>query len=331
MIQIVIHNVASDILNISINEYESIFSLKQKINSKLDTYYLLFGGKVLDDNKSLHAYNIKNGSILYLHPELKGGNLLRMKYLLLLLLVFGIISFFVILTIGVLPVIANIFYFLIKFTTDYLISIFSSIGAFFLKEEKEMQKITQSSNQFGGQKFNVESAKKKHQKIAEEKIEATGEQKASNYNFLSWIYDIFLFILKNGITMIFVYACSASLIIPIFFYRTQDRCKSLELGHYVGLTIAFIYFLFYGFFLNTLDGLINIYYMFSSFLPKFLSFIPDFILSLIKEGWDESKLLPFYSIPILGQILLVYHEGVEGFMIYLKEFLENMIIKPIDE
>jgi len=123
--------------------------------------------------------------------------------------------------------------------------------------------------------------------------------------------------------MVFVYTISAMLIIPIFFYRTQSRCKSLNLGHYVGLTIAFIYFLFYGVFLNSIDGVINTYLFFSGLMPNFLRFLPDFLATIVKESWDETKLAPFYSIPIFGQIIMVYHHTIEVGLIYLKEFLDQ--------
>jgi len=327
IIQITVKS-ASDNYSLSINEYESIFSLKQRLKDKIDfsDRYLLFAGKVLDDNFSLYHYELRHGSIVYLENELQGGNLLNIKYLLLVLLIFAIMSFFTLLVMGVVPVLANIFYFMIKFTLDYLGGIITWIWGFIQTQEREIKQEIQMgerSGQIGGAKFNLENAKKKFQDASQAKIDQTADEKAGSYNFLTWIYDTFLFFLKHGITLIFVYTISAILIIPIFFYRTQDRCKSLNLGHYVGLTVAIIYFLFYGVFLNTIDGIINTYFFFSGLFPRFLRFLPDFVGSMVKDSWDEAKLTPYYSIPIIGQVLMVYHEAIESGLIYLKEFLDQ--------
>jgi len=282
---------------------------------------LTFGGKVLEDNKSLAAYGIENGSTISVEHKLNGGNMLKIEYLLIVVLVMGIMSFITIMGTGMLPVIANVFYYMIKYTIDTLISIFTYIWNLIKQEEVSMGQVT---GQRGGQgRFDMKKSQNKYKQIYQAKMEQEGAAKAQSYNFIGWLYDAVLFVLKNGITIIFVYTCAAILMVPIFFYRTADKCKSLNLAHYVGLTTAIIYFIFYGLFFNTIDSVINTYLFASSVLPRFLKFIPDFLSKTVEDSWDESKFAGWYAIPFVGQALMAYHEAVQSVIIYLKEFLDQ--------
>jgi len=313
---------------VKINKYESILSLKERLreldNIDFDAFFLLHGGRALDDIRSLAAYGIDHGSTIQMEPKLNGGNIFSIEILLAVVLMIGFGIFFLLMSTGALPVIANVFYYLIKYALDSIIGIFTSVWNFIKQEEAGMETVT---GQLGGQqrsgKFNMEAAKTKYKKLYQNKMEQEGAAKASNYNFLSWIYDTFLFILKNGITMIFIYTFAAILTFPILFYKTSDQCKSLNLASYVGILTAMWYFLFYGLYFNTIDGLINTYLFASSILPNFLKFIPDFLASTVKDSWDESKFAGWYAIPFVGEALMVYHETIQSTIMYLKEFLDQ--------
>ena len=318
MIQINIKN-TSNIYTLSLNKYESIFSLKMKLQDKIDLEdkYLLFSGNILKDDRSLASYGIQEGSIVNIENELKGGNLLKMQYLMMFGLVVLIFMFFTYLITGFLPIAANIFYFLIKIVIDKLLGVFSYIWKFIQDEKGSIADITINRGTFSMEKA-VEDSKKESLK----KIQQEGEERSQSYNFLNMIYDAFFFLLKTGITSIFVFTASAGLIWPLFYYRTNgDNCRSLNLAYYVGLVITIIYFIFYGLIFNTLDGLVNAYFLTSSSLPLFMKAIPDALFSTIKNTWDETKFAPIYAIPIVGQGIAAYHEAIQAILLYLKNFL----------
>lgn len=313
---------------ININEFESIFSLKFKLMDKInwDDKYLLYAGKILDDKRSLLSYSIKDGSTVYVQQKLNGGNLLKIKNLMIVALVILIMTFFMYLVTGFLPVFANIFYFLVKMTVDKLIGLGKWILSLIREEQASISNITLQKGA-----FSLEKAKTQFQKQTEKKIEQKGEERAKSYNFLNILYDAFFFFLKLGFTFIFIFTSSAGLILPLFWFRTDgDTCKSLNLAYYVGLVITVIYFIFYGLFLNTVDTLVNAYFFASSLLPTFLKAFPDMLLSAIKNSFDEAKLGPFYAIPILGQILLVYHQGIESIVLMLKSVLDYQSLYDCD-
>jgi hypothetical protein len=145
MIQIYIKSLYCNDLNkydlntYDISPYDSVFSLKMRLNERLkedmNEYYLIYAGKTLEDNRCLKAYNIENGSTIYLEKELRGGNILKIQYLMMIALVVIIMLFFVYLITGFLPVVANIFYFLVKITIDKLIGVFQWIWSL-IQEEK---------------------------------------------------------------------------------------------------------------------------------------------------------------------------------------------------
>jgi hypothetical protein len=330
MIQIYIKSLYCNDLNkydlntYDISPYDSVFSLKMRLNERLkedmNEYYLIYAGKTLEDNRCLKAYNIENGSTIYLEKELRGGNILKIQYLMMIALVVIIMLFFVYLITGFLPVVANIFYFLVKITIDKLIGVFQWIWSL-IQEEKAT--ISDFSLQGTG-KFSLDKITQQYKNQALKKIEVEGEAKADSYNFLNILYDGFFFLLKIGFTFTFVFTASAGLILPIFWYRTEgDMCRSMNLSYYVGLVVTVIYFIFYGLFLNTVDALVSAYFFSSSFFPLFMKAVPDALLATIKDAWDESKLLPFYAIPIVGQVLLGYHEAIQVALIYLKSFLDQ--------
>lgn len=313
---------------VKMNKYESILSLKERLresdNIDFDNSFLLYSGRILEDMRCLAAYGIENGSNIQLETKLNGGNILSIEILFIAILMFGFMIFAILLSSGALPVIANVFYYLIKYALDTIISAFTLVWNFIKHEEVGMETVT---GQLGGQhsgKFNIEASKAKYKTHYQTKLEQEGAAKAANYNFLSWIYDAFLFILKNGITLIFVYTFAAILAYPILLYKTAEQCKSLDLASYVGIMTATVYFLLYGLYFNLTDTIISIYLFASSVLPTFLKFIPDFLVNIVQSSWDQGKFAGFYVLPGIGEALLTYHQNIESVMIYIKEFLDQI-------
>ena len=76
--QLIIIYDSSLILN-NLYENDSIDHIKnligEKINMNNDQYFLQYGGKNLENDKTLHDYNLHNNSIIFLHPNLKGGTI----------------------------------------------------------------------------------------------------------------------------------------------------------------------------------------------------------------------------------------------------------------
>ena len=220
MIQVIIKNHSLN-YTIVLHEYESIFSLKLRINESKDfselnwkNNYLSYAGMNLQDIRSLKSYGIKNGSVIYLERKLNGGNLLKIQNLMIFGLIILILIFFTYLVTGFLPVFANIFYFPVKITIDKLIGVFKWVLSLIREEQATIADI-------GLQKgaFSIDKAKEQFQKQAEKKIEQNGEERAKSYNFLNILYDGFFFFLKLGFTFIFIFTASAGLILPLFWFN----------------------------------------------------------------------------------------------------------------
>ena len=59
-------------LNTTVKELKKM--LKQKLNLELNEIVLNFGGKTLQDSRTLETYNIQKNSTIFQHGRLKGGN-----------------------------------------------------------------------------------------------------------------------------------------------------------------------------------------------------------------------------------------------------------------
>eukprot|EP00942_MAST-04A_sp_MAST-4A-sp1_P009625 g9625.t1 len=65
-------------ITLSVNLIDTVESVKQKIDHKLgvpvdEQWYLLFDGKILNNEDTLKHYNVQKESTLYLHSRLRGG------------------------------------------------------------------------------------------------------------------------------------------------------------------------------------------------------------------------------------------------------------------
>jgi hypothetical protein len=108
MIQVTINNS----LNFCINEIESIYNLKEliknKINIDINNQILHYQHMILDNNKSLQEYNIKNNSNLILIHSINGG-FDTLSLLMLLIYICAFVLYILILVSGLIPIIAHIY------------------------------------------------------------------------------------------------------------------------------------------------------------------------------------------------------------------------------
>ena len=85
-LQIFIKTLNGDTITIQANLTDKILTIKEKIQKKQDNLLpshqrLIFGGKQLEDDKTLMDYNIQNEATLHLVVRLKGGQTIYVKTL----------------------------------------------------------------------------------------------------------------------------------------------------------------------------------------------------------------------------------------------------------
>jgi ubiquitin len=85
-LQIFIKTLNGDTITIQANSSDKIITIKEKIQKKQDNLLpshqrLIFGGKQLEDDKTLMDYNIQSEATLHLVVRLKGGQTIYVKTL----------------------------------------------------------------------------------------------------------------------------------------------------------------------------------------------------------------------------------------------------------
>lgn len=85
-LQLFIKTLNGDTITIQANLTDKILTIKEKIQKKQDNLLpshqrLIFGGKQLEDDKTLMDYNIQNEATLHLVVRLKGGQTIYVKTL----------------------------------------------------------------------------------------------------------------------------------------------------------------------------------------------------------------------------------------------------------
>ena len=130
-----------------------------------------------------------------------------------------------------------------------------------------------------------------------------------------WVLQIVNFILKiimMGITFFFVWAVTSFVISPWLFSFKHNYCGSGLAAKDVGFTVAWIYVLIYGSY-NIIDFILNIVQEIVSNRndPLIIEGITNMTLQSSKRGWDILKFSPLYLIPVVGQLLLIYHSMIE--------------------
>lgn len=104
---------------IKINEYESIYNLKEKIfeitKIDIDDQILYFNGILLDNNKTIIENNIIDNSILYLNKKIIGG-IDTFSILMWLIYIVCLLIYFLLLISGILPVIAHSYEYILEWS-----------------------------------------------------------------------------------------------------------------------------------------------------------------------------------------------------------------------
>ncbi len=108
-------------LNFKINEYESIYTLKNMIKNKtkVDTnnQLLYHNGKLLNDNISLIEYNINDHDNITMNYSMKGGkNYDTLTILMWLLYTCALTLYLLILASGLIPVIAHAYAYVLNWS-----------------------------------------------------------------------------------------------------------------------------------------------------------------------------------------------------------------------
>ena len=85
-LQIFIKTLNGDTITIQANSSDKIITIKEKIQKKQDNLLpshqrLIYGGKQLEDDKTLMDYNIQSEATLHLVVRLKGGQTIYVKTL----------------------------------------------------------------------------------------------------------------------------------------------------------------------------------------------------------------------------------------------------------
>jgi hypothetical protein len=115
MIQIIINDSIKNNILLEINENNSVYEIKyllyKKYNYKIEKFLLIFGGKILEDEKPLTYYNIENNSTIDILFKIKGGNMIGYDLIINIILVLLILIFIIVfLLTGIIPLIAEYMY-----------------------------------------------------------------------------------------------------------------------------------------------------------------------------------------------------------------------------
>ncbi len=121
-----VHICVNNSINININEFESVYNLKEIINQltniNINNQIIYYNGFLLTNDKLLKEYNITNNCNLYMNQALKGG-FDTLSILMWLLYLCAFMFYLLILISGLIPVVAHTYGYLL----DWAIS---KIGSF---------------------------------------------------------------------------------------------------------------------------------------------------------------------------------------------------------
>lgn len=315
------------------NQFTSVYSLKQLLKNELKKKYgqdvlnliMSNNNKIMDDNRALYYYKLETGSDIYINRDIaKGG--IPIEYILIACWIIALYLFIVLMISGLMPILSNAFYYLIQFSMtsvlNWFISMEQKVENVETKMETNLQTPPPTDNISGtsGASMQKQLADivRKHFVEFETTQDATKGRHSGVFGSIRMFLDIGLFILQNFIVFVGIYTASALLIVPFILYmRGSTRCTALNIGHWVGITMALIYFVIYGLIFNGFDALV---YGYSDVVEQ----LPDNILTAYltpmiygtKDAFDETKIL---SIPIIGEVLT----SVDGMMIAMKELLDQ--------
>lgn len=310
------------------NQFISVLHFKQIILSKLNLNFknehqliLSTNNKIMNDNKTLYYYKLTNGSDVHINYKLKGGQTdgVPIQVILIICWVIALLIFFITMITGLIPIFSNVFYYIIQF------SIQNVLGWFISAEQKLENVENQINNNIQSQQNTTNNMQKqladivRKQFIEYDKIQNEKKERHSGiFGAIRMLLDIGLFILQNIIVFVGIYTASALLIVPYILYvRGSTRCTALNIGHWVGITMAFIYYIIYGIFLNGFDAVVYAYSDVIEQLPD--NILTAYLTPLIygyKDTFDEVKIA---SVPIIGEILT----AVDGIMISIKQLLDQ--------
>lgn len=142
----------------------------------------------------------------------------------------------------------------------------------------------------------------------------------------SWVKSVgsfFLWIIQTFFIFFFVWAVCAYMIFPHLYGRQGRKCESgiaaKQIGKWCMYSFIAIYFL-----LNIPDILLGVLSGMTDKAGLLIKAPIAPLLSTLREVSNVSKLVPFYAIPIAGQILMFLHMGVDSLLSFIFMFFDDM-------
>ena len=141
-----------------------------------------------------------------------------------------------------------------------------------------------------------------------------------------WIKKIGSFLLsviQTFFIFFFVWAVCSFMIFPHLYGRQSRKCEAGLASKQVGKWCMYVFLGIY-FVINIPDIFLNILNGLTEDTGLIVQASTGPLLSSLKEMVDVSKYVPYYAIPILGQILMVIHSGIDGILSFLFMFLDDL-------
>lgn len=142
-------------------------------------------------------------------------------------------------------------------------------------------------------------------------------------NWMKSIGSFFLWMIQTFFIVFFVWAVCAYMIFPHLYGRQGRKCESGIAAKQIGKWCMYAFIAIY-FLLNIPDIFLGILSGMTDKAGLIIKAPVAPLLSTLREVSDVSKFVPFYAIPIAGQMLMLLHSGIDSVLSFLFMFLDDL-------